>query len=57
MDLGPHSSFIWASYGIVTLVIGALIGWLVIDGRRQQRALDELEVSAGRHPGGSNRGA
>ncbi len=55
MDLGPHGAFIWASYGIVTLVIGALIGWLVIDGRRQQRVLDEIEMEAGRHRGDGNR--
>ena len=43
MDLGPHASFIWASYAAVTLVIGGLIVWLLADGRRQQRALADLE--------------
>ena len=42
-DLGPHAAFILASYGAVTLVLGALIGWLIHDGRRQQRLLDALQ--------------
>jgi len=57
MNLGTHAAFIWASYGIVTLVIGALIGWLVIDGRRQQSELDELEAEAGRQRSESRRSA
>lgn len=44
MDLGPHAAFIWASYAIFSSVLGALIVWLVMDGRRQRRALDELEA-------------
>ena len=44
MDLGPHAAFIWASYGIVALVLAMLIGWLVMDGRQQQRRLDELDA-------------
>ena len=43
MDLGPHGVFIWASYGAVALVIGGLILWLVLDGRRQRAALNDLE--------------
>ena len=39
IDLGPHASFIWSAYGVVVLVIGALIAWLVIDGREQERRL------------------
>jgi heme exporter protein D len=42
MDLGPHASFIWSAYGIVVLVIGALIAWLALDGREQERRLAEL---------------
>ncbi|HWB44288.1 MAG TPA: heme exporter protein CcmD [Hyphomicrobiaceae bacterium] len=43
MDLGPHAAFVWISYAIVAAVLAALAAWLVLDGRRQQRALDELE--------------
>ncbi|MCL4767807.1 MAG: heme exporter protein CcmD [Hyphomicrobiaceae bacterium] len=44
MELGPHAAFIWASYGVNALVLGALIAWLVADGRLQQRRLDQLEA-------------
>ena len=44
MDLGPHAAFIWACYGIVAVVLAALVGWLMADGRRLQRALEELEA-------------
>jgi heme exporter protein D len=42
MDLGPHASFIWSAYAVVTVVIGALIAWLVVDGRQQERRLADL---------------
>jgi heme exporter protein D len=44
MDLGPHAAFIVASYAIVAIVMVGLVAWLVVDGRRQQRILDELEA-------------
>lgn len=44
MDLGPHAGFIWASYAATAAVIGALVGWLLLDGRRQQKALSDLEA-------------
>ncbi len=44
MDLGPHAGFIWASYGAVALVLVALLVWLIFDGRRQRRLLEELEA-------------
>ena len=44
MDLGPHAAFIWSAYGIVGLVLAALIAWLVLDGQRQQRLIDEIEA-------------
>ena len=34
MNLGPFAGFIIASYGAAVVVIAALIGWLVWDGRR-----------------------
>ena len=42
MDLGPHASFIWSAYAVVAVVIGALIAWLVIDGRQLERRLTDL---------------
>jgi heme exporter protein D len=42
IDLGAHASFIWSAYGVVVLVIGALIAWLVIDGREQERRLADF---------------
>ena len=39
IELGQHASFIWSAYGMVVVVIGALIAWLVVDGREQQRRL------------------
>jgi heme exporter protein D len=44
MDLGPHAAFIWASYAATVAVLGGLVAWLVLDGRRQQRLIDELEA-------------
>ncbi len=44
MDLGPHAAFIIASYAVVTAVMAGLVAWLVVDGRRQQQALAELEA-------------
>lgn len=43
MDLGPHAAFIWGSYGAVAVVIVALVAWLISDGRRQRRLLEDLE--------------
>ncbi|MBX9591419.1 MAG: heme exporter protein CcmD [Hyphomonadaceae bacterium] len=43
-DLGPHAAFIWASYAIVAVVLAVLAGWLMFDGRRQQRLIDGLEA-------------
>ncbi|MGE0850277.1 MAG: heme exporter protein CcmD [Hyphomicrobiaceae bacterium] len=44
MDLGPHAAFIWAAYATTALVLASLAAWLVLDGRRQQRLVDELEA-------------
>jgi heme exporter protein D len=44
MDLGPHAAFIWAAYALVAVTLAALIAWLVLDGRRQQRMIDDLEA-------------
>ena len=44
MDLGPHAAFIIASYAIVAVVMAGLVAWLILDGRRHQRTLAELEA-------------
>ncbi|MFV0367046.1 MAG: heme exporter protein CcmD [Hyphomicrobiaceae bacterium] len=43
MELGPHAVFIWASYAAVVVVLSILIAWLVWDGRRQRRMLEDLQ--------------
>jgi len=45
MSLGPYASFIVTSYVLATLVVIALIVWIAIDHRRQQKTLRELEAS------------
>jgi heme exporter protein D len=42
MDLGPHAAFIWTAYSAVVFVLGGLVAWLILDGREQQRRLDEF---------------
>lgn len=44
MDLGPHAAYIWASYAIVAMALAVLVAWLVVDGRHQQRLIDELDA-------------
>jgi len=44
MDLGKHAVFIWASYGAVVCVLAGLVVWLILDGRRHERARAELEA-------------
>ena len=44
MNLGPHAAFIWSSYAVVALGLGALLAWLILDGRRQRAALADLEA-------------
>lgn len=44
MQLGPYASFIVTSYLLVTLVVIALIVWIVLDYRRQQETLRQLEA-------------
>ena len=46
MELGPHAAYIWSAYGVVGLTLLALIGWLIADGRRQQRLIEEIEAGA-----------
>jgi heme exporter protein D len=44
LDLGPHYASILVSYGLALLVVAALVSWVVIDHRQQQRLLNELEA-------------
>jgi heme exporter protein D len=43
MSLGPHAGFIVASYAVSIAVIAALIAWIVLDYRAQQRILTDLD--------------
>jgi heme exporter protein D len=43
--LGPHADFIIAAYGIATVVVIAMIGWVVLDRRRLNRQLGDLEAT------------
>ena len=38
-----HLPFIVGSYAAAALVVGALVGWVVLDHRAQRRALADLE--------------
>jgi heme exporter protein D len=44
MELGPHAAFIVTAYGLAVVVVGALVAWIALDHRRQNRALAELEA-------------
>jgi heme exporter protein D len=44
MSLGPYASFIVTSYVLVAAVVLILIAWIIIDYRRQQARLRELEA-------------
>ena len=44
MDLGPHAGFIIAAYGAATLVVVALIVWVLLDYATQRRVLRDLEA-------------
>ena len=44
MPATSHIEFIVAAYGVVAVVIVALIAWVVLDYRWQRRILAELET-------------
>ncbi len=44
MSLGPYAFFIVASYLAVALVVLILIGWIVVDYRRQTARLRAFEA-------------
>ncbi len=43
MDLGPHATFIIASYAASGFILAILIGWIVMENRAVKRTLAELE--------------
>jgi heme exporter protein D len=45
MSLGPYATFIVTSYALVAAMVVFLIAWIVLDYRRQQQRLRELEAS------------
>jgi heme exporter protein D len=44
IETGAHLGFIVAAYGVSVVVLGALIGWIVMEGYAQRRRLAELEA-------------
>jgi heme exporter protein D len=43
MDLGPHATFIIASYAASAFILALLIGWIVVENRVLKRTLANLE--------------
>ena len=43
MNAAPHMSFIVGAYAAATLIVGALICWVVLDYRALKRTLAEFE--------------
>jgi heme exporter protein D len=43
MDAANHMGFIVAAYAVTVVVVAALIAWVMIDYRIQQRALADLD--------------
>jgi heme exporter protein D len=48
IDLGPHAAFIIWAYAGVAVAVGALIAWTILDARRVERRLAQLEAQGGR---------
>jgi heme exporter protein D len=44
MDLGPHATFIIASYAASGVILALLIGWIVAENRALKRTLAELDA-------------
>jgi heme exporter protein D len=45
MPFGPYTAFIVTSYALVMAVVLMMIVWIILDYRRQQSRLRELEAS------------
>jgi heme exporter protein D len=44
MNLGPYAAFIVAAYSLTTVVVVALILWVLLDYRAQRKLLADLEA-------------
>jgi heme exporter protein D len=44
MDLGPHATFIIASYAASAFILALLIGWIVAENRVLKRTLADLDA-------------
>lgn len=55
--LGARAPFIVASYAAGAIVLGALVGWLIWDGRRQQKLLADIEARGVRRRSARKEGA
>jgi|JRYF01.1.fsa_nt_gb heme exporter protein D len=44
MDLGPHATFIIASYAASGVILALLIGWIVAENRALKRTLADFEA-------------
>ena len=42
--MSPHALYVAAAYAASALVLAALIGWILLDGRARKRDLAELEA-------------
>ena len=45
MSLGPYASFIVTAYALAAVVVTLLIVWIIVDYRRQQTQLRQLDAS------------
>lgn len=43
---GDYSAFIFASYGVAFGTIALLVLWVVLDGKLQQKTIDQLQADA-----------
>jgi heme exporter protein D len=43
-EVATHTGFILAAYLATAIVLAAVVGWIVIDGRSLRRKLAELEA-------------
>ncbi len=43
MSATPHIGFILAAYAAAVVIVGALIGWIMLDYRTQRRLLIDLD--------------
>jgi heme exporter protein D len=39
-----HAGFIYGAYGAAAIIVAGLVAWIVLEGRRLQRSLGELEA-------------